>query len=80
MLGESMVAISLQNPDDSLTTAERNTLTHHVVSDSNAAASRAYGLVFELPEDIKDVYRGLRHPLPAFNGTGDWNCPSRPPS
>jgi peroxiredoxin len=74
-LGASLVAISLQTPDDSLTTAERNTLTYHVLSDSKAAVSRAYGLVFELPEELKDIYRKLGHPLPAFNGTGDWKLP-----
>jgi peroxiredoxin len=74
-LGASLVGISLQTPDDSLTTAERNALTFQVLSDLGANVSRAYGLTFTLPAYLRDVYRERGHPLPAFNGTGDWELP-----
>jgi peroxiredoxin len=73
--GVSLVGISPQTPDDSLTMAERNALTYQVLSDVGATASRAYGLVFELPTYLRDTYRTLGHPLPAFNGTDDWELP-----
>jgi peroxiredoxin len=68
----SLVAISLQTPDASLTMAERNALSFEVLSDVGADVSYAYGLVFELPGYLHDIYRNLGHPLPAFNGTDDW--------
>jgi peroxiredoxin len=73
--GASLVGISLQTPDDSLTMVERNALTFQVLSDVGARVSRAYGLVFELPGYLRDTYRTLGHPLPAFNGTNDWELP-----
>jgi peroxiredoxin len=74
-LGASLVAVSLQAPDDSLTTAERNSLTYEVLGDVGANTSRDYGLVFRLPEYLQEAYRMLGHPLPAFNGTDDWELP-----
>jgi peroxiredoxin len=74
-LGAMLVAISPQMPDDSLTMVERNDLTYEVLSDVGAAAARAYGLVFRLPRYLQESYQELGHPLPAFNGTGDWELP-----
>lgn len=74
-MGASLVGISLQTPDDSLTTAQRNALTYQVLSDLGAKVSRAYGLTFRLPEYLRKSYRELGHPLPAFNGTDDWELP-----
>ncbi|OBG24667.1 hypothetical protein A5764_09515 [Mycobacterium sp. 852002-51057_SCH5723018] len=75
-MGGSLAAISLQTPDDSLTTAERNALTYHVLSDdAEATVSRAYGLLFEVPGYLRESYRQLGHPLPAFNRSGDWRLP-----
>lgn len=75
-MGASLAAISLQTPDDSLTTSERNALTYHVLSDdADATVSRAYGLLFEIPSYLRETYRRLGHPLPAFNSTGDWRLP-----
>jgi peroxiredoxin len=73
--GATLVAISPQTPDDSLTITERNDLTFEVLSDVGAAVARAYGLVFRLPVYLQEAYQKLGHPLPAFNGTGDWELP-----
>ncbi|MCV7094215.1 peroxiredoxin-like family protein [Mycobacterium kubicae] len=73
--GASLVGISLQTPDDSLTMAERNRLSYPVLSDLGGAVSSNYGLVFKLPNYLQEVYRQLGHPLPAFNGTDDWELP-----
>jgi peroxiredoxin len=74
-LGATVVAVSPQAPDDSLTVAERNDLTYEVLSDVRAAAARAYGLVFRLPRYLQEAYQEMGHPLPAFNGTDDWELP-----
>ena len=74
-LGADLVAISLQVPDGSLTTAERNHLTYHVLSDVGGAVSRAYGLIFRVPGHLETVYRELGLSLPELNGTDDWELP-----
>jgi peroxiredoxin len=74
-LGASLAAISLQVPDDSLTTAQRNGLEFEVLSDVGGVVSKSYGLVFTLPRELRELYEKLGHPLPAFNGTDDWALP-----
>jgi peroxiredoxin len=74
-LGASLVGISLQTPDDSLTTVERNALSYQVLSDLGGKVSRAYRLIFQLPGYLLEIYLQLGHPLPAFNGTNDWELP-----
>ena len=43
--GASLVAISPENPDESLSTTEKNALTFEVLSDVGQKAGRAFGLV-----------------------------------
>ncbi|MBF6175542.1 peroxiredoxin-like family protein [Nocardia blacklockiae] len=55
--GARLVAISPDLPDDSLSTAERHALEFEVLSDPDNHAARAYGLLFTVPEDVRDLYR-----------------------
>ncbi len=48
-LGATMVAISPEPPDASLTTAERNELKYGVLSDVGGAIARQYGVMFKVP-------------------------------
>lgn len=48
-LGATMVAISPEPPDASLTTAERNELKFGVLSDVGGAIARQYGVMFKVP-------------------------------
>jgi peroxiredoxin len=74
-MGTSLVGISPQAPDDSLTTADRNELGFQVLSDVKGAVAAAYGLLYELPAYLQEVYIERGHPLPAFNRTDDWTLP-----
>ena len=74
-LGASLVAISLQTLADSVATVEKNRLGYDVLSDLGGAVSRAYGLIFRLPQPLQRIYRELGRPLPIFNGTDDWALP-----
>jgi hypothetical protein len=42
--------------------------------------ARSYGLVFSLPEDLREVYNGFGLNLLADNGDSTFELPSRPPS
>ncbi|NEQ69599.1 MAG: AhpC/TSA family protein, partial [Symploca sp. SIO2D2] len=49
-LGASLVTISPQTPDSSLSTAEKNALEFEVLSDVGNQVARAFGLVFTVSE------------------------------
>lgn len=74
-LGATLIAISPQTPDASLSTAEKNELEFEVLSDSSSTIAASYGIAFTLPEDLQQLYRALNHSLPAVNGTSDWQLP-----
>jgi peroxiredoxin len=67
-LGASLVAISPQLPDNSLTTEEKNHLEFPVLSDVGNVIARRFGIVFTLPEDLLDIYEGFQHGLKEMNG------------
>lgn len=75
LAGASLLAVSPQTPDESLSTAEKNGLAFDVLSDRGSLVAEAYGLAFELPEQLKDLYTEFGHALPAINGTQDWRLP-----
>ncbi|BEU25733.1 peroxiredoxin-like family protein [Paraburkholderia caribensis] len=74
-LGARLVAISPQLPDGSLATAETNALTFDVVSDTGNSVARRFGLVYALPEDLREALRANNKALPAINGDGSWELP-----
>jgi peroxiredoxin len=74
--GASLVAISPEKPDDSLSTAEKNALTFEVLSDVGHEVGRAFGLVYEFTDELRGAYQGFGHDIPAKNGTpGVWALP-----
>ncbi len=74
-LGASLVAVSPQTPDHSLSMTEKNNLSFAVLSDVGNTVARKYGLTFSLSEDLKPVYKQLGIDLAAFNGTDDYELP-----
>ncbi|GMR24298.1 MAG: hypothetical protein BMS9Abin37_2821 [Acidobacteriota bacterium] len=55
--------------------ATRNKLGFDILSDSGNTLARKLGLVFELPEDLKKVYRGFDLDLSAYNEEDSWTLP-----
>ncbi len=74
-LGANLVAVSPQTPDNSLTTAEKNTLAYPVLSDSTLAAAEAFGIAFTLHPELVDLYTSFGNDLPELNGNGKWVLP-----
>ncbi|HTV29121.1 MAG TPA: peroxiredoxin-like family protein [Xanthobacteraceae bacterium] len=75
-VGASLVAISPEKPDDTVSTAEKNALTFEVLSDVGQKVGRAFGLVYEFTEELKRAYQGFNLDIPARNGTPDeWALP-----
>jgi peroxiredoxin len=73
--GASLIAISPQTPDQSLSTAEKNQLGFDVLSDQGSKVAQAYNIAFELPDELKTLYTQFGHALPDVNGTSDWQLP-----
>lgn len=75
-LGASLVAVSPQTPDSSLSTAEKNELTYPVLSDVGLHVTRAYGLAFDLPPELAKLYQSQwNNDLVKWNGEGGWSLP-----
>jgi len=68
--GANLVAISPEQPDNSLDVSEKNNLKFPVLSDSGNTVARKFGLVFELPAEIDKLYKNeLKLDLAAINST-----------
>ena len=74
-LGARLVAISPQLPDRSLSTAETNELTFDVLSDVGNGVARSFGLVYALPEELREALRSNNKALPGINGDESWELP-----
>lgn len=66
--GAHVMAISPQLPDQSLTTQEKDELAFPVLSDVGLNTARAFGVAFELPKALLNLYVDFGHPLDVFNG------------
>jgi peroxiredoxin len=74
--GASLVAISPEKPDDSMSTAEKNALTFPVLSDIGQKVGKAFGLVYSFTDELRSVYDGFKLDIPAKNGApDDWSLP-----
>lgn len=67
-LGASVIAISPQTPDATLSTAEKKELAFAVLSDRSNQVARAYGLAFKVPPLLDEIQRGFGIDIPAANG------------
>jgi len=74
-LGGSLIAISPELPDNSLSTAEKNALSFPVLSDSGNEVARRYRLTIRMPEVIEPIFTQFGFPLPKWNGDDSWELP-----
>lgn len=74
--GGRLVAITPQTPDKSLEQVKKDGFPFEILSDLNSETMRAYGLYFEVPEAISDVYkRNFKLDLAEYNGAGRYVLP-----
>ncbi|MEO0730085.1 MAG: peroxiredoxin-like family protein [Pseudomonadota bacterium] len=74
--GGELIGITPEAPDETVTTAEKLSLTHPVLSDTGNAVARDYGLEFEVSEGLKPLYRKLGLELERINASGDYRLPT----
>lgn len=73
--GASVLAISPQLPDGSLSTKEMNQLSFDVLSDVGNHVARAFGRVYVLTQDLRTVLKSNGKDLSVINGDGNWELP-----
>ncbi len=67
--GGELIAISVENPNDSLSVAEKNNLEFTVLSDKNLDLARKFKIVYQLPPEMDEKYKGFGVDLVKDNGT-----------
>jgi len=74
--GATLVALTPELPDKTLSTTEKHSLEFEVLSDVNHKVAKDYGIVFKLTPEIRDLYK-TRFKLTEYNGkeAGDDSLP-----
>jgi peroxiredoxin len=53
----------------------QNKLTFPILSDAKGKVGAAFGLRFELPDYLVELYKSLKNDLPTFNDDPSWTLP-----
>lgn len=65
--GATLIALTPELPDSSMTTKEKLDLKFHILSDINSTVAKAYGVQYQLTEDVSNIFnKGVN--LKAYNG------------
>ncbi len=73
--GGKLIAISPELPDNSLTTSEKHNLGFEVLSDTGNKTAKEFGLVFNLAEELRPIYKQFNFDIPKNNGEDSWSLP-----
>ena len=73
--GVTLVAISPQTPDHSLSLQEKHSLRFVVLSDIGNKVAQQFGIVFEVDRDLKVVQEQFGVDIPSFNGEHSFQLP-----
>ncbi|TXF87605.1 AhpC/TSA family protein [Neolewinella aurantiaca] len=74
-LNAELIAITPETPDNSLNTKEKHDLSFAVLSDIDNSYARELGMVFALPDSIREIYGQFGLDVAKFNGNDDWELP-----
>jgi peroxiredoxin len=75
--GASLIAVSPQSPDHSLSITEKAQLGFYVLSDVNQVVIRAYKVQFTVPTDLQDLHLAVFHTdLRDHTADRSWQLPA----
>ena len=74
-VGATLIAVSPQTPDESLSTAEKNDLAFPVLSDTASRVAKSFGIAFDLADDLRPIFTSFGQALPDRNGDDSWVLP-----
>ncbi|MGN8059849.1 peroxiredoxin-like family protein [Pedobacter sp. 22163] len=72
--GATLVALSPELPDKSLSTTEKNELTFEVLTDYNNEVAHQFNITFTLNDELIDIYNDF-HKLENYNGVATNELP-----
>ena len=73
--GVTLIAVTPELPDESLSTSQKNKLAFEVLTDKNSEYARELGLVFTLPEKLRPIYSSFGIDVEKHNGKGQFDFP-----
>ncbi|KAK5267772.1 hypothetical protein LTR96_007100 [Exophiala xenobiotica] len=73
--GVTLVAISPELPNNTLSTTEKHALKFPVLSDVGNKFAKELGIVFEQPDSLRPIFAGFGHDLKARNGDDSFAVP-----
>jgi len=71
----TLVAASPQLPEFLMQTVQKHHLRFNLLHDAGNSVARQFNLVWQLPEDLQEIYRGFNIDLEKFNGNQSWELP-----
>jgi peroxiredoxin len=75
-LGADIVVLSPELSRFSADLAERHKLTFSILNDHGLKIAKTFGIVFTLPDDLKDLYlNAFKNDLSQRNGDPSWRLP-----
>ncbi len=74
-LGASLVAVSGESPDSTLSVEQKNTLTFTVLSDPQFETARRFGIVYEQPAVVNEFYQEFGLELASYYGNAKPELP-----
>lgn len=74
-LGASIVAISPQLGKYSKDVSKKHNLQFNLLFDKGNKTASRFGLVFSLPDDLRELYSNFEINLEKFNGDDSWTLP-----
>ena len=73
--GAAFVAVSPQQTKFNREFMEQKKFTFDLLSDPGNRTAKAYGLLYELPEDLRKIYLQFGIDVPKHNGDDSWTLP-----
>jgi len=73
--GATLVAISPQTAPNNRKSVRQNKLSFPILSDVKGKVGAAFGLRFNLPDYLVELYKQLKNDLPTFNDDPSWTLP-----
>ncbi|HEX9361792.1 MAG TPA: redoxin domain-containing protein [Bradyrhizobium sp.] len=73
--GATLVAISPQTAPNNRKSVRQNKLSFPILSDVKGKVGAAFGLRFNLPDYLVELYKQLKNDLPSFNDDPSWTLP-----
>lgn len=73
--GATLIAISPETPDASLSTKDKNELEFIVLSDEGNKVAEKFNLTFKMPDYLIELYKDSGLNVNEYNGNNDWELP-----